>query len=99
MFHYAQLIQQRELIPVPSFTHDLAVPDLCEQNARHRRPSPGRWDGPPRHRGEPLGLGAAHRPVYEDLVALGEDAFDLEVSVGEGYYEALVVSDAPRLVQ
>jgi hypothetical protein len=84
MFHYAQLIQERELVPVPIFAHDLAVPDLGEEDARHRRPSPGRWDGSPRDGGQPLGLGAAHRPVCEDLIALGEDAVDVKAKIGEG---------------
>ncbi len=83
MFHYAQLIQERELVPVPIFAHDLAVPDLGEEDARHRRPSLGWWDGSPRDGGQPLGLGAAHRPVYEDLIALGEDAVDVKAKVGK----------------
>jgi hypothetical protein len=99
MFHYAQLIQERELVPVPIFAHDLAVPDLGEEDARHRRPSPGRWDGSPRDGGQPLGLGPARRPVCEDLIALGEDAVDVKAQVGEGRHEALVVSDALGFVQ
>jgi hypothetical protein len=73
------------------FPHDLAVPHFGEQDTRHHRPSPGRWDGPPRDRGEPFAMGTAHRPVYKDLITLGYDTVDLEVRVGEGYYEAPVI--------
>jgi hypothetical protein len=44
-------------------------------------------------------MGAAYRPVYEDLIALGDDAVDLEMLVRESYQKALVVSEALRFVQ
>src|SRR5918998_5160087 len=40
MLRYAQLVQQRQLIPVPTLTHNLALPDLTKQDTRHCRLSP-----------------------------------------------------------
>ena len=44
-------------------------------------------------------MGAARRPLDEDAISFGDDAEHLEADVGEGRDEALVVGDAPRLVQ
>src|SRR5215211_212003 len=41
----AQLGQQRELIPVGPLTHDLAIPHLGEQRARHPHQTPSLFAG------------------------------------------------------
>jgi hypothetical protein len=49
--------------------------------------------------GQPFGVGAARRPPHEDAISLGDDAQHLEADIGEGRHEALMVGDAPALVQ
>src|SRR5918994_206715 len=99
LFGDAQLGQERELIKVTPKAYDLAVPNLGKQRARHPHPSPGWGDGLSRDGSKALGVGTAPSPVDEDVIALGEDVQHLEVDVGEGRHEALVVPYTLGLVQ
>src|SRR3712207_1867370 len=79
--------------------YDLASTHLNEHRARHRRPTPLRGDGLSRDGGQPFGVDAAPLPLDEDVIAISEDVEHLEVDVGEGRDEALVVSQAHTLIQ
>ena len=95
----AQLGQERELIPVAPLACDLAFPYLGEQRPRHPHSSPDRGDGLSREGSKPFGVGTAPTPENADVIAFGEDVQHLEVDVGEGSHEALLVPYTPWFVQ
>src|SRR5215217_1347677 len=85
-----------ETKPLKTF---FSISNLGKQCARDPHSSPGRGDSLSRDGSKALGVGTAPTPVDEDVIALGEDVQHLEVDVGEGRHEALVVTYTLGLVQ